>query len=78
MYNYTKEQTKLLEADAPIKQGSFHVDFPEPEPEDAKIAQTIQSEFKRLGNQNGLSNSLRDIKINTDWKLARLEIIWLV
>ncbi|XP_027061871.1 phosphatidylinositol/phosphatidylcholine transfer protein SFH9 [Coffea eugenioides] len=66
LYNYTKEQAKLLEADALIKQGSFHVDFPEPDPEGAKIAQTIETEFQRLGNQNGVSNSLRGIKINAD------------
>ncbi|KAL3508350.1 hypothetical protein ACH5RR_027751 [Cinchona calisaya] len=66
LYNYTKEQAKLVEADAPIKQGSFHVDFPEPNPEDSNIAHSIETEFQRLGNQNGLSSSLRDIKINAD------------
>ncbi|KAL3503641.1 hypothetical protein ACH5RR_038090 [Cinchona calisaya] len=66
LYNYTMEQAKLLEVDAPIKQGSFHVDFPEPDQEDAKIAQTIEKEFQRFGNQNGLSNSLRDVKISAD------------
>lgn len=64
LYNYTMEQAK--QKDALIKQGSFHVNFPEPDPEDAKIVQTIESEFQRLGNQNGISSSLRDIKINAD------------
>ncbi|PSR85410.1 Phosphatidylinositol/phosphatidylcholine transfer protein [Actinidia chinensis var. chinensis] len=47
LYDYIKQQAALMEA--PIKQGSFHVDFPEPDPEGAKIAETIESEFQRLG-----------------------------
>ncbi|GFS45169.1 Sec14p-like phosphatidylinositol transfer family protein [Actinidia rufa] len=47
LYDYIKRQAALMEA--PIKQGSFHVDFPEPDPEGAKIAETIESEFQRLG-----------------------------
>ncbi|XAR56808.1 hypothetical protein NMG60_11037412 [Bertholletia excelsa] len=64
LYNYIKEQAASMEA--PIKQGSFHVDFPEPDLEDEKIAETLESEFQRLGVQNGLSNSLEDLKINGD------------
>jgi len=55
LYNYVKQQAMRMEA--PIRQGSVHVNFPEPDPEDAKIAETIESEFQRLGDQNGLSNS---------------------
>lgn len=66
VYNYIKQQAALLESVAPIKEGSFHVDFPEPDPEDATIAQTIESELHKLGKQNGLSNSLRDIRISSD------------
>jgi hypothetical protein len=66
LYNYIKQQATLLRSVAPMKEGSFHVDFPEPDPEDAKIAQTIESEFHKIGNQNGLSNSLREIRINSD------------
>ncbi|KAL2495947.1 Sec14p-like phosphatidylinositol transfer family protein [Forsythia ovata] len=64
LYNYIKEQAALREPVAPVKQGSFHVDFPEPGPEDVKIAETIESEFQRLGDQNGLSHSLHELKIN--------------
>ncbi|KAH7861449.1 hypothetical protein Vadar_026295 [Vaccinium darrowii] len=55
LYNYVKQQAMRMTA--PIRQGSVHVNFPEPDPEDAKIAETIESEFQRLGDQNGLSNS---------------------
>ncbi|KAI8553036.1 hypothetical protein RHMOL_Rhmol06G0314100 [Rhododendron molle] len=65
LYNYIKQQAALVEA--PIRQGSVHVDFPEPNPEDAKIAETIESEFQRLGDhQNGLSNSNSNHRMNGD------------
>ncbi|XP_022869762.1 phosphatidylinositol/phosphatidylcholine transfer protein SFH1-like isoform X2 [Olea europaea var. sylvestris] len=66
LYNYIKEQAALRQPGAPVKHGSFHVDFPEPGPEDVKIAETIESEFQRLGDQNGLSHSLHELKINVD------------
>ncbi|KAK3021551.1 hypothetical protein RJ639_046499 [Escallonia herrerae] len=62
LYNYIKQQAALTKSSAPVKQGSFHVDFPEPAPGDTKIAETIESELQRLGNQNGLRNH----KINGD------------
>lgn len=70
LYNYVKEQ---VAPSAPLKQGSFHVALPEPDPDDAKIAKTIESEFHRLEDQkdqNGIVRSLSkqlsglDIKIN--------------
>ncbi|XP_075513840.1 SEC14 cytosolic factor-like isoform X1 [Primulina tabacum] len=66
LYNYIKEQSARVTLPAPIKHGSFHVDFPEPDPEGVKIAQTIESEFQRLGNQNGVSHSLHKLNINGD------------
>lgn len=48
----------------PIRQGSVHVDFPEPDPEDDNIVETLESAFKTIGDRNGLSNSLRELKIN--------------
>ncbi|KAI3456796.1 hypothetical protein Pfo_013459 [Paulownia fortunei] len=66
LYNYVKEQAALVESVPPVKHGSIHVDFPEPDPEDVKIAQTIECEFHRLGNQNGLSHSLHEVKISGD------------
>ncbi|PSS06016.1 Phosphatidylinositol/phosphatidylcholine transfer protein [Actinidia chinensis var. chinensis] len=62
LYDYIKQEAALMEA--PLKQWSFHVDFPEPDPEGTKIAETIQSEFQRLGDQNGLSNSLHYLGTN--------------
>ncbi|KAI8557447.1 hypothetical protein RHMOL_Rhmol04G0011700 [Rhododendron molle] len=62
LYNYIKQQAELMAA--PIRHGSVHVDFPEPDPEDGNIAETIESACKTMGNRIGLSNSLRELKIN--------------
>jgi len=64
LYNYIKVQAGAMEA--LIKEGSFHVDFPEPDPEGAKIAETIESEIQKLGDQNGLCKSMCECKINGD------------
>lgn len=66
LYNYVKEQAARVGSAAPVRHGSFHVDFPEPDPSDVKIAQTIECEFQKLGNQNGLSHSSSDLKVNGD------------
>ncbi|GMJ11577.1 hypothetical protein like AT1G55840 [Hibiscus trionum] len=66
LYDYIKQQSTLVETGRPIKQGSVHVDFPEVDPEDAKIAETIESEFQKLADQNGICNSLNDLKVNGD------------
>ncbi|XP_027331248.1 phosphatidylinositol/phosphatidylcholine transfer protein SFH9-like [Abrus precatorius] len=52
LYNYIKEQARLREAVEPIKQGSFHVDFPEPPDEEVEIAKTIESELHKFENGN--------------------------
>ncbi|KAG5550967.1 hypothetical protein RHGRI_009403 [Rhododendron griersonianum] len=62
LYNYIKQQAELMKA--PIRQSSVHVDFPEPDPEDDNIAETIESSCKTMENRIGLSNSLRELKIN--------------
>ncbi|KAK6133032.1 hypothetical protein DH2020_033242 [Rehmannia glutinosa] len=62
LYNYVKEQASLVRSHAPVRHGSFHVDFPEPDP-DVKI---IECELQRLGNQNGLSRALHELKVNGD------------
>ncbi|KAL2245210.1 UNVERIFIED_CONTAM: SEC14 cytosolic factor [Sesamum indicum] len=66
LYNYVKEQAALMDSVALVEHGSVHVDVPEPDPEDIKIAQTIESEFQRIGNQNGLSHSFHELKITGD------------
>lgn len=73
LYDFVKQRAALKNCIAPIKQGSFHVDFPEPGPEDTKIAETIQSEFQRLGDQNGLSNGLGNLTINGHWYQMGIE-----
>lgn len=66
MYSYIKQQAVRVESHGPIKQGSFHVRFPEPDLEGTKIAKTIESEFQKCGDQNGLSNSLNGLKVRDD------------
>ncbi|GAV86433.1 CRAL_TRIO domain-containing protein/CRAL_TRIO_N domain-containing protein [Cephalotus follicularis] len=60
LYNYIKQKSASQEPVAPIKQGSFHVDLPEPAPQGTEIAKTIESEFHKFVNGNGLSKSLDD------------------
>ncbi|KAL5548691.1 hypothetical protein UlMin_003922 [Ulmus minor] len=64
LYNYVNNQAEVFESISPMKEGSFHVKFPEPNPEDNKIAKTIETEFHKLENQNGLTKSLHDLRIN--------------
>lgn len=66
LYNYIKQQSLVNESVQPIKQGSFHVDLPEPAAEGAQIAETIESELNKFGNGYGVSDSLDGLKINGD------------
>lgn len=63
-YNYIKQQATLRESTAPIKEGSVHVQFPTPDPEDAKITKKIETEFHRLGTLNGLSKTLSGLRVS--------------
>lgn len=65
LYSYIKHQSSSHEFMAPIKQGSFHVSVPEPDPEGTKIAETIESELHRIGEQNVISHSLDGLKISS-------------
>ncbi|XP_019194694.1 PREDICTED: SEC14-like protein 5 [Ipomoea nil] len=67
LYDYIKQQAELVEPAGLIKEGSFHVAVPEPDPDDANIAKTLASEFQRLG-ENGISKSFREVKINGEVK----------
>ncbi|KAJ7960957.1 Phosphatidylinositol/phosphatidylcholine transfer protein [Quillaja saponaria] len=64
LYNYVKQQAVIMESILPIKQGSFQVNFPEPDPDDANIARTIEIEFQKFDNQNGLANSPTGVIVN--------------
>ncbi|XP_071725707.1 SEC14 cytosolic factor [Rutidosis leptorrhynchoides] len=67
LYKYINQQAGSCGSPvAPIKQQSFHVAFPEPDPDDEKIAQTIQSEFQKFRDQNGVDGKLEDLTINED------------
>ncbi|KAK1309788.1 Patellin-6 [Acorus calamus] len=65
LYSYIKQQSLSVQPVAPLKQGSFHVDVPE-DTEGSKIAQSIESEFQKFGNRNGLTHSLSGLNINGD------------
>ncbi|BAT88477.1 uncharacterized protein HKW66_Vig0078330 [Vigna angularis] len=66
LYNHIKHQAIVMESiSPPIRQGSFYVDIPEPDPDDAKIAKTIETEFHKLENQkNGFTNSRNGVTVN--------------
>ncbi|KAL4395799.1 hypothetical protein AHAS_Ahas01G0028000 [Arachis hypogaea] len=49
------KQAVVMQTISPIRQGSFYVDLPEPDPDDAKIAKTIESELHKLEIQNGVA-----------------------
>ncbi|KAH9749963.1 CRAL-TRIO domain-containing protein [Citrus sinensis] len=61
LYNYIKQQSLISEPIQPVKQGSFHVDLPEPAAEGTEIAKTIESELHKIENRNGLTQSLDDV-----------------
>ncbi|XP_057431231.1 SEC14 cytosolic factor [Lotus japonicus] len=64
LYNFIKKQAMIMQSISPVRQGSFYVDIPEPDPDDAKIAKTIEAELHKLENQNGFTNSLNGLAIN--------------
>ncbi|RZB99995.1 hypothetical protein D0Y65_022400 [Glycine soja] len=60
-----KQQSIIVESISPIRHGSFYVEIQESDPDDAKIAKTIETEFHKLENQkNGFSNSLNGLTVN--------------
>ncbi|KAK4751565.1 hypothetical protein SAY87_005047 [Trapa incisa] len=69
LYNYIKQQALLVDSPV-VKQGSVHVTFPQPEPQEASIAQTIESEFHRLGDSKGgiMGMISSGLKVNGSWK----------
>ncbi|KAJ4831098.1 hypothetical protein Tsubulata_033015 [Turnera subulata] len=66
LYDYMKQQASIKEPREPIKQGSFHVNLPEPAAEGTDIVQTIESQLHKFGNENGLCGSKDDLKISDD------------
>ncbi|XP_010929043.2 phosphatidylinositol/phosphatidylcholine transfer protein SFH2 [Elaeis guineensis] len=64
LYNYIKQRALNQEFIVPIKQGSFHVDVPEPDSEGTKIVKTLESELHKFGDRNGLAHSMKDLKID--------------
>ncbi|KAF2577120.1 hypothetical protein F2Q68_00006950 [Brassica cretica] len=52
LYNYVHQQALVKGSSAPIRHGSVHVKFPEPDTEGTKIFDTLESEFQKLGNDH--------------------------
>lgn len=50
LYDYVKQQAQVKGSGAPIRHGSVHVMFPEPDTEGNKIFDTLETEFQKLGN----------------------------
>lgn len=50
LYDYVKQQALVKGSSAPIRHGSVHVKFPEPDTEGNKIFDTLETEFQKLGN----------------------------
>lgn len=63
LYTYTMRQAQSKDTEVLPKHGSFHVDVPEPDREGTEIVKTIESELHKIGNRNGISHSLSDLKI---------------
>ncbi|KAL5178107.1 SEC14 cytosolic factor [Glycine soja] len=75
LYNHIKQQSIIVESISPIRQGSFYVDIPEPDPDDAKIAKTIETEFHKLENQkNGFTNSLNGLRIGFSYTQRMIQM----
>ncbi|CAI9259288.1 unnamed protein product [Lactuca saligna] len=64
LYNYINKQAEDVEPPRVTKHRSFHVDFPEPNPDDCKIAQSIESELQKFSQGNGIA----DPTLNQDHK----------
>ncbi|GMH05223.1 hypothetical protein Nepgr_007063 [Nepenthes gracilis] len=67
LYNHIKHQASVHQrAGKPIKQGSFHVDLPDPPAEEAEIARSIESELHKLRDPNGFHVSVDSSESNDD------------
>ncbi|KAI7758347.1 hypothetical protein M8C21_013708 [Ambrosia artemisiifolia] len=64
LYNYINQQAAGIKPRAPLKQASFHVGFPEPNPTGCKIVQTIETEFHKLENQHQFTDEKNEVKTN--------------
>ncbi|KAI3695204.1 hypothetical protein L1987_78195 [Smallanthus sonchifolius] len=68
LYNYINQQAEAIESRAMITHKSFHVAFPEPDPDDQKIAETIESKFQKLSHQNGVADKLSNVNEDREKK----------
>lgn len=72
LYNYIKQQACGQIPIQPIKQGSFHVSLPDPDPQGVNIAETIESQLNKFEdlkiteNDSKLSHPMNGLKIYSD------------
>lgn len=67
LYNYVKKQAEVMDSLSPImiKEGSFHVKFPKPNPDDVKIVEALETEFHQFEeNCNGSAKPLKNVRVN--------------
>ena len=65
LYNHIKRQACKHDFVAPVKQGSFHVTVPEPEPEGTITVETIESELHKIGD------TMNEFKIGGAWNVVK-------
>lgn len=66
LYNYINKQAEDVGPRLVTKHRSFHVDFPEPNPDECRIAQTIESEFQKFSEGNGVADKVDDLPVKED------------
>ncbi|KAG0465985.1 hypothetical protein HPP92_020149 [Vanilla planifolia] len=72
LYYHMKQQAHGRGSIVPIKQGSFHVTLPDPDPDGEMIAETIELEMHKFEEQslaehgNGLTHPINGLKISSD------------
>lgn len=57
LYDYINQQSLMCQSTELVKQRSFRVDLPEPTAAETKIANSIETELHKFGDQNGHSGS---------------------
>eukprot|EP00252_Welwitschia_mirabilis_P004544 TRINITY_DN14871_c0_g2_i1.p1 TRINITY_DN14871_c0_g2~~TRINITY_DN14871_c0_g2_i1.p1 ORF type:complete len:350 (-),score=69.43 TRINITY_DN14871_c0_g2_i1:538-1587(-) len=63
LYNYIRQQSKIVRPLGPAKMSSFHVDVPEQDPE-GTLVQTIETVLHKLDDDQVVENGIADLSVN--------------